>query len=319
MKVFHKLDEVPAGFGPTVLTVGNFDGVHLAHRAVLRAIAERARQTGAKSLAVTFDPHPIRILRPDAAPPLLTPTDRKLALLASTGIDAVLVLPFSRDLSLLTPREFAELLAKRLHAREVHEGFNFRFGRDARGDAAALEGFGRELGFDVKVYPEMRIRGDIVSSSRVRELLRQGRVTRAHRLLGRWFSVVAVPGRGRGYGHKYTVPTINLSRYAELVPQDGVYVTCTRVGGEQFQSVTNVGNRPTFGADSFAIESHLLNFHPIDVTAETEVEISFLYRLRAEIKFPSVEALREQIAHDVKRARHYFRLCEPNEALGAPS
>src|SRR5207249_1373945 len=139
----------------------------------------------------------------------------------------------------------------KLRVREVHEGFNFRFGRDARGDAAALAGFGRELGFEVKVYPEMRVRGDAVSSSRVRQLLRQGGVARARRLLGRWFTVLAVPGRGRGYGHKYTVPTINLSRYDELVPQDGVYITCTRVGGEQFQSVTNVGNRPTFGTESF--------------------------------------------------------------------
>jgi FAD synthase len=125
-------------------------------------------------------------------------------------------------------------------------------------------------------------------------------------LLGRTFSIVGAPGRGRGYGHKYTVPTINLARYEEIVPSNGVYVTRTRIGDETFESVTNVGNRPTFGADSFAIESHLLNFHPLDVTADTEMEIAFLYRLRPEMKFPSVDALREQIAHDVKRTRRYF-------------
>ena len=135
-----------------------------------------------------------------------------------------------------------------------------------------------------------------------------GKVSRARHLLGRPFAVLSTAGRGRGYGSKYTVPTINLSRYEELVPQDGVYITRTRVGKECFDSVTNIGNRPTFGADSFAIETHLLNFHPIELTAETEVEVLFLQRVREEIKFPSVEALREQIARDVKRARRYFHL-----------
>ena len=133
-------------------------------------------------------------------------------------------------------------------------------------------------------------------------------MSRARHLLARPFCILSTPGRGRGYGSKYTVPTINLARYEELVPKDGVYITWTRVGTECFDSVTNVGNRPTFGADSFAVESHLLNFHPIDLTPESEVEISFLDRVRDEIKFPSVEALREQIAKDVKTARRYFHL-----------
>ena len=132
--------------------------------------------------------------------------------------------------------------------------------------------------------------------------------SRARHLLGRAFSILSSAGRGRGYGTKYTVPTINLSRYEELIPGDGVYITRTRVGQECFDSVTNVGNRPTFGEESFAVETHLLNFHPIELTAETEVEIHFLQRLRGEIKFPSIDALREQIARDVKKARRYFHL-----------
>jgi riboflavin kinase/FMN adenylyltransferase len=127
-------------------------------------------------------------------------------------------------------------------------------------------------------------------------------------LLGKPFSILSTPGRGRGYGSKYTVPTINLSRYEELVPADGVYITRTRVGDECFDSVTNIGNRPTFGTESFAIETHLLNFHPIELTPDTEVELFFLNRLRDEIKFPSVDALREQIAKDVRKARRYFHL-----------
>jgi riboflavin kinase/FMN adenylyltransferase len=310
MQVFHKLDDVPADFGPTLVSVGNFDGVHRAHSHVLGEIVSRARGSGSKAVAVTFEPHPVRILRPESGLKLLTPLPEKLRLLESTGIDAVLVLPFGRDLSLMTPREFAEVLKNKLQAREVHEGFNFRFGHKAAGDLEMLAEFGREMGFEVKAYPEMKLRGEGVSSSQIRKLIREGRVSRARHLLGRPFCILGAPGRGRGYGSKYTVPTINLARYEELVPKDGVYITWTRVGAERFDSVTNVGNRPTFGAELFAIETHLLNFHLIELTPETEVEICFLERLRDEIKFPSVDALREQIANDVKKARRYFHLLE---------
>jgi riboflavin kinase / FMN adenylyltransferase len=309
MQVFRKLEEVPADFGPSLVSVGNFDGVHRAHAHVLSEIVKRARESGAKAIAVTFEPHPARILRPDFASKLITPTPEKMRLLEATGIDAVLMLPFARDLSLLTPRQFAErILKKKLHAREVHEGYNFRFGHKASGDIATLTHLGKELGFEIRVYPERKLRGEPVSSSHIRKLIGEGCVSPARHLLGRPFCVLGAPGRGRGLGSKYTVPTINLARYEELVPKDGVYITCTRVANERFDSVTNVGNRPTFGADSFAIETHLLNFHPIEVAPESEVEICFLDRVRDEIKFPSVEALREQIAKDVKKARRYFHL-----------
>ena len=284
MQVFRQLEDIPSNFGPTVVTVGNFDGVHRAHQQVMSEIVRRARQLGGKAVAVTFDPHPVRILKPDAPHRLITPLPEKLRLLEATCLDAVLLLPFTRDLSLLTPRQFAELILKNaLHGREVHEGFNFRFGHKASGNVAMLADLGREFGFEVKIYPEMDIRGHQVSSSRIREVVLNGKVTDARHLLGRSFSILSTPGRGRGFGAKYTVPTINLSRYEELVPRDGVYITRTRVAEECFDSVTNVGNRPTFGADSFAIETHLLNFHPIDLTAETPVEIFFLRRLREEM------------------------------------
>lgn len=308
MQVFHKLGEVPPDFGSAIASIGNFDGLHRAHRHVLAEIVARARAANAKSLAVTFEPHPIRILRPDNNLKLLTPTAEKLRLLATTGIDAVLLLPFTRDLSLMTPHQFAhEILKKRLHAREVHEGYNFHFGHKASGNIETLRAAGREMGFEVHAYPEMRLRGETVSSSHIRKLIGEGRVSRARHLLARPFNILSTPGRGRGYGSKYTVPTINLSRYDELVPRDGVYITRTRVGQECFDSVTNIGNRPTFGADSFAIESHLLNFHPLELTADTEIELHFLDRLRDEIRFPSVEALKEQIGRDVQKAQRYLR------------
>ena len=309
MKLYRHLDDLPKDLGPTVVSVGNFDGVHRAHQAVLSEIVRRARQIGGTSMAVTFDPHPMRVLRPDVAPRLLTPTELKLRLLEANGIDAVLLLSFTRDLSLLTPLEFVEqVLVRSLHAREVHEGFNFHFGHRAQGNVERLAEIGREFGFEVKIYPALTIRGEVVSSSRIRELLIAGQVSRARHLLGRVFSIISTPGRGRGYGHKYTVPTINLSRYDEIIPRNGVYITRTRVNGETFDSVTNVGVRPTFGPDSFAVESHLLNFHPISLTAQTAVELCFLRRIRDEQKFPTVDALREQIARDVHQARRYFHL-----------
>jgi riboflavin kinase/FMN adenylyltransferase len=309
MQVFHQLDDVPSELGSSIVSVGNFDGVHRAHAQVLGEIVRRARESSAKAVAVTFDPHPARILRPDSGLKLLTPLPEKLRLLEATGVDAALTLPFGRDLSLLTPRQFAErILKKRLQAREVHEGYNFRFGHKAAGDVKLLAQLGQEMGFEVRIYTEQRLRGEPVSSSHIRRLLGEGRVSRARHLLARPFSILGTPGRGRGFGSKYTVPTINLARYDEMVPKDGVYITCTRVGEQRFDSITNVGNRPTFGADSFAIETHLLNFHPIELTAESEVEISFLDRVRDEIRFPSVEALRQQIVRDVKKAERYFHL-----------
>ncbi len=309
MKVFRHLDELPADLGQTTVSIGNYDGIHMAHRRVLGEIVRRAKETGGTSVVVTFDPHPTRILRPDVAPRLLTPNPVKLRLLEETGIDAVLLLPFTRDLSLMTPLEFAEqVLVRGLHTREVHEGFNFHFGHRAQGNVDRLAEIGREFGFEVKIYPALTIRGEVVSSSRIRELLAAGQVSRARHLLGRVFGIFSTPGRGRGYGQKYTVPTINLSRYDEMIPRNGVYITRTRVNGETFDAVTNVGVRPTFGPDSFAIESHLLNFHPISLTAQTEVELCFLKRIRDEQKFPSVEALREQIGRDVTKAKRFLRM-----------
>jgi len=309
MHIFRALEDIPTDFGPTLISVGNFDGVHQAHRRVIDTIVSGAREQNLRSVAVTFEPHPMRILHPESSLRLLTPLPEKLRLLAETGLDAVMLLPFTRDLSVMMPRQFVEsILKKRLRVREVHEGFNFHFGHKASGNVDMLKEFGREMGFEVRIYPELRLRGESVSSSQIRRLVAEGLVSRARHLLARAFSILSAPGRGRGYGSKYTVPTINLSRYDEMVPKDGVYITRTRVGQECFDSVTNVGSRPTFGVDSFAIETHLLNFHPILLAPETEVEIHFLQRLRCEIKFPSVEALREQIGRDVKKAQRYFHL-----------
>ena len=309
MRVIRQLEEIPADWNATIVSIGNFDGVHCGHQHVLARVVQRAKQSGARSMAVTFDPHPVRVLRPGSAPLLITPLDQKLAGLAKTGVDATLIITFDKQFSSTSPRDFArKIVAGSLRASEVHEGANFHFGHRAEGDCEKLKQFGKEFGFKVFVYPEMRLRGEPVSSSRIRQLLSAGKVSKARHLLGRPFSIVGTPAKGRGYGSRYTVPTINLAAYSELVPKNGVYVTCTRVARETFESVTNVGTRPTFAGESFAIETHLLNFHPLDLDDSTEVEISFLKWLRPEIKWPNPEALKEQIVKDVKKAKRFFAL-----------
>ncbi|RSL16164.1 riboflavin kinase/FMN adenylyltransferase [Edaphobacter aggregans] len=314
MKIYRQLADLPANFGPSIATIGNFDGVHRGHQWVIAEVVARARELNQTSVAITFDPHPARVLRPDASLPLISPLIRKLELLETTGLDAVLVLPFTEELSQHTARAFAtDVLQQALHVTELHEGENFRFGYQAEAGIESLEALGRELGFSVRIYSPRTLRGGPVSSSRIRQLIAAGDVSHARALLGQPFSIDSTPASGRGYGTRYTVPTINLAPYNELLPANGVYITTLTIGtgpsAETFDAVTNVGNRPTFGADSFTVESHLLNFHPVELTEQTPLTLTFLKRLRAEIRFPSPEALREQIGRDVRQAQRYFTLC----------
>jgi riboflavin kinase / FMN adenylyltransferase len=314
MQIFRQLAEMPSNYGPTIATIGNFDGVHRGHQWVISEVVARARALGIPSIAITFDPHPARIIRPESSQPLITPLTEKLQLLAATGIDAVLVLPFTKDLSQMSARAFAtEVLQQALHVTELHEGENFRFGYHAEAGVNNLEALGRELGFNVRVYAPQTIRGHAISSSAIRKSVVEGNVGRVRALLGRPFAITGTPASGRGYGTRYTVPTINLAPYAELLPANGVYITTLTIGegasAETFEAVTNVGNRPTFGADSFTVESHLLNFHPIALDEHTPLTLTFLRRLRAETRWPNPEALREQIGRDVAKAKRYFSLC----------
>lgn len=305
--VFRSIDEIPAGYGPTVAAVGNFDGVHKGHRAILAAVAAEARQTGARAVAITFDPHPEQFLRPALAPKLITPMPERLRLLSETGIDAALVLTFNAALAALLPQEFAQrILVSALGATSMHEGQNFRFGQGAKAGVLELAALGEELGFSVRVHGAVRVRGLEVSSSAVRALVAAGDIRRARWMLGRPFAVKSTPASGRGIGTRLLVPTVNMARYDGLLPAFGVYVTRLKVNGRAFQAVTNVGNRPTFGEASFAVESYILDFEPIELTEQTPIELEFLLRLRGERAWPSPEALKQQIFKDVARAKRYF-------------
>jgi riboflavin kinase/FMN adenylyltransferase len=309
ISVYRSLQEIPAGFGPSVAAIGNFDGVHLGHQEILSGVVAEARKLGAQAVAITFDPHPEQFLHPAVAPRLLTPLDERLRLLAYTGVDAVLVLPFDQAMALLPAREFVRsILVDALGVRGLHEGGNFRFGHRAEAGLNELKEFGAEFGFAVHLHSAVHVRGIEVSSSAVRERVAAGDMTRARWLLGRPFEVRSTQTRGRGIGTRLLVPTVNLSAYDGQLPAFGVYVTRLTVNGRSFQAVTNVGNRPTFSGASFAVESHILDFEPVALDEQTPIELEFLLRLRGEIQWPSPEALKEQIFRDVAKAKRYFRL-----------
>ena len=317
MNTYRQLADLPTPTTPVVATIGNYDGVHLGHQGVIAEVIARARALCGQSLAITFEPHPARVLHPERPHLFLTPLARRLELLAATGIDATLVLPFTDELRRSSARDFAtSVLAGTLRVTEIHEGANFRFGHQAEAGVTGpygLQALGRELGFSVIIHPPLSLRGGTVSSSRIRALIAHGNVSQARVLLGRPFSVDSTPASGRGFGTRFAVPTINLAPYPELLPAHGVYVTTLAIGSgpaaETFHAVTNAGIRPTFGAASFTVESHLLDFHPIPLTQQTPLRLTFLRRLRAEHRFASPEALRAQIARDVTRARRFFSLC----------
>jgi len=311
--VYRSVREIAQGFGPCVAAIGNFDGVHVGHREILASVVEEARGLGVRSIAITFDPHPEKFLRPHRAPGLLTPMDERVKLLAATGIDGVLVLPFDAELAAMLAEDFVrDILVGALDVRGLHEGGNFHFGHGARAGVSELRAFGAGFGFAVHMHKAVRVRGLEVSSSAVRALVAAGDVRRARWMLGRPFGVRSTQARGRGIGTRLLVPTVNLAAHEGLLPGFGVYITRLTIqgpgGGRCFQAVTNVGNRPTFGEDSFAVESHILDFEPVEMDEETPLELEFLMRLRGEMKWPSPEALKAQIFEDVARAKRFFRL-----------
>jgi riboflavin kinase/FMN adenylyltransferase len=311
--VYRSERKIPAGLGPSVAVIGNFDGVHLGHREILRAVVEDARGRGARAVAITFDPHPEQFLRPSQAPMLITPMEERIRLLASMGIDAVVMLTFDAALAELPARDFVRrILVEAVGVVSVHEGGNFRFGRNAEAGVAELKQFGAEFGFAVQVHAPVRVHGLEVSSSAIRSLVAAGDVRRARWMLGRAFGVRSTPARGRGIGTRLLVPTVNLAPYGGLLPGFGVYVTRLTINGRCFKAVTNVGNRPTFGEDSFAVESHILDFEPVALDENTPLELEFLLRLRGEMEWPTPEALKTQIFKDVARAKRYFRLADRN-------
>ena len=298
-------DDPPRG---AVISIGNFDGVHIGHQAVLRHVVDRARDLGVAAVAMTFDPHPVKLLRPSESPRLLTTLEQRLALIALTGIDSALVLPFTHRLARMSARDFVRnVLVERLAVREIYIGANFRFGADRTGDVDLLRTMGAEGGFRAEAAPIVTALGEVVSSSRVREAVATGRVGEARELLGREVFIDGSVLEGKKLGRTLGFPTINVEVENELAPAHGVYVTVVHIASfeRSFPAVTNIGVRPTVYRDSLTtIESHLLDF-TADVYRE-RVRIFFLEKLREERTFPSTMELMTQIRSDVEEARAFF-------------
>ena len=307
-RVFHRLEEIPEDFGPSALTIGNFDGVHAGHRRILRRVVAVAAERGLRPSALTFDPHPTRIVAPARAPRLMTTPAQRAEIMRAEGILQVVILPFDQKFSHLAPERFVEqIVVESLGARAVLVGDNFRFGFQHAGDTRLLAALGERLGFTTEIVPAVRLRGETVSSSAARRLIQAGQVSRAARALERPYGVEGDVIPGHGVGSRQTVPTLNLRTSAELLPAAGVYVTRTfdLDCGQQWDSVTNVGYRPTFGGNELTIETFLLTWLTGDPPRRIRVE--FLYRLRDERKFPSPAELKVQILRDVRRAQAFFR------------
>jgi riboflavin kinase/FMN adenylyltransferase len=305
-------DDLPPGeaiFSRTVATIGNFDGVHLGHRAILSRVCQRARDLGGQAVAITFNPHPVKVLRPEVNLPLLTTSEQKLQLLSDIGLDAVVVLPFTTEFAALPAREFVrQYFCERLQAREVVVGHDYCFGRGREGNIDLLKEMGENYGFTVQVVWAVEVESAVVSSSLIRAMLRLGKVTEARRLLGRPYGVTGrvVPGKGRG-AKLLGVPTANLLTFNELLPASGIYAVWVRRGGATLPGVANIGTCPTFDNAELSLEVHLLEFNG-DLYGES-LEVDFVTRLREERRFPSIEALADQIHADIAAA---------HRALAAP-
>ena len=305
MKIFPGIEHAEIR-RPTVLTLGVFDGLHLGHQAIVRTVVERALLIGATPTLITFDPHPRQVLKPETAPPLLQTFNQKMEGLRLLGIEQVVVLEFNQELAAMFAEDFIQrYIVDALRAREVYLGKGFAFGHDRRGNIEMLKWISHQFGFYAAEVPEVQLRGRRISSTVIRMLLKSGRVNLARRMLGRPYGIEGVVTQGRGIGRKFLFPTANLELQNRVLPADGVYVTLALVDGVWRRSVTNIGKRPTLGAEAESkVETHLIDFDD-DLYGKT-IRVRVLHRLRGEKKFSGIDELRAQIARDRNRAVRYF-------------
>ncbi|MBI4161411.1 MAG: bifunctional riboflavin kinase/FAD synthetase [Acidobacteria bacterium] len=311
MRVFRSLAECRGAWPETVATVGNFDGVHLAHRDLLQRLRAAAARAGAASLLVTFEPHPLRVLAPETAPPRLATERQKLELVEREGIDFAVVIPFDRDFAAREPDAFVrEILQDHLRVRTLLVGPTFFFGRGRRGDVEFLRRLAGAGGPAVEVIAPLLRGGEPISSTRIRADLRAGRIEAVREMLGRPYFVDGTVVPGQKQGQALGIPTANLAVENELIPPDGVYVTALHRSGRRHGSVTNIGSRPTFPSAGHAVETHILEFR--ERIYGERVRLAFLARLREERRFDDVAGLRDQIRRDIAAARRLLAREEPD-------
>ena len=305
MKIFHGLENANI-LRPTVLTLGVFDGLHLGHQRIMQTVVERAKTVNAVATAITFDPHPRAVLHPESAPPLLQTLDQRLANFKVLGIEQAIVVAFDREFAAQPAEDFlTNVVHDRLHAKEVYLGKGFAFGKNRGGNIDLLRQMSENLGFFADEVDEVTLRGKRISSSKIRDLLAEGKINIARRMLGRPYGVEGVIIRGNRRGHTIGFPTANLHPHNRVIPKFGVYATATLIDGKWRRSITNIGVRPTFeNTAEPSIETYLFDFDG-DLYGDV-LRVRFLHRIRDERKFSGVDELKAQIEKDTKRALTYF-------------
>jgi riboflavin kinase/FMN adenylyltransferase len=306
--IFHTLDEARGRFGPCALAIGNFDGVHIGHQALIGEAVRCAEKNGFTPAVLTFDPHPTAVVAPDRVPPLICTLEQRFKLLAAAGVERIFVLNFTPGVARLSPEEFVtQILVDCLETKAVFVGDNFRFGHRQTGTPEVFAALGKIHGFSTCFLKPVTFRGTVVSSTSVRTALANCDVVHAARLLGRCYSVSGPIVSGRGIGSQKTVPTLNLKPQPQLLIPHGIFVTETfqATSGRRWPSVTSCGYNPTFGATDLTVETYLLE--PLNGPSPHSIEVQFRHFLRREETYPDAQSLREQIMKDVARSKAYWR------------
>jgi riboflavin kinase / FMN adenylyltransferase len=308
MEVLRSIPELERLRGPVFLAIGVFDGVHRGHQAVISTSADHARAANGTPVVVTFDPHPEKVLRPAAAPHLLTATEHKIALIRALGVEHLLIISFDKQFAATEPEEFVQqLVAHSKPLREICVGHEWSFGKNRRGNLALLKKLGANFNFDVVGIAPVKINGAVVSSTAIREAIEKGDLTKAAEMLGREYTILGTVTRGDNLGKKIGFPTANLSAHSEQFPPNGVYAAEAKIDNEVHRGVINLGVRPTIsgGKSERVLEIYLFDFNR-DLYGQ-DVEVRFVKFLRPEKKFENLEALTQQIRQDVKQARELFQ------------
>lgn len=316
MNVIYDLGSLKQPLNNPVLTIGNFDGVHKGHLALFDLVKKRAEAIGGQSVVMTFDPHPVKIIKKGNGPALITQTEQKLCLISKAGIDVIICEPFTKEFASIPAEAFVrEILLKRIGIKEVVVGYDYTFGRGRTGNVELLQKMGEELGFKVHLVGPIHIDHTVVSSTSIRKLVGEGDLAEAKRLLGRDYQIwgTVVRGANRG-GRLLGFPTANIHPADELVPKRGVYVVTVQVGERVYGGVTNVGFNPTFGENSLSIETHILDF--AEYIVGRPIEISFLKRIRDEMSFENIKELSDQIARDIEVARGFLEGRKTEDPFG---
>lgn len=302
MILITDLKNIQKKFDNSILTLGNFDGLHLGHQELVRMIIRRARETGALSMVVTFRPHPLKILAPEKCPPLISIYEEKIKLFERLGIDVLVKIPFTLEFSAMPPEDFVrDVLCGTLGAKEIFVGYNYRFGKGREGDIRTLRGLGEKYGFTVREIEQIAFGGEVISSTKIRTLLREGDVEHAAKLLGRTYAITGIVVKGDGRGKGLGFPTANIAPKHSIIPADGVYAVRLIVREKVYDGIANIGMRPTFNKKVLAIEVHVFDFNE-DIYGE-DISLYFIRKIREEKKFKGAEALVTQIKSDIETAK----------------